>query len=130
MYRKFSIYANCNASIARSAHQWYFFAWKADFAPDVSEQEGKLPGKPILLLMCEIRKTGMFHRGPCGAGWDFPNLTDEEENARERAILLPMCQMGKMFGCDGDNAISNPGTSQRTREDGQGRFPSWSRGLC
>ena len=41
-------------------------------------------------LMCEIRKTGMFHRGPCGAGWDFPNLTDEEGKVPGRPFLLLM----------------------------------------
>ena len=57
IYRKFSIYANFfDASIVRSANQWYLFCLEGRFCSWSVRWEEKVRGRPILLLMWHMRK--------------------------------------------------------------------------
>ena len=47
-------------------------------------------GRAFLLLMLHIRNWGMCHRGQCGAGWRFPDVSDEEGKVCVRPVLLLM----------------------------------------
>ena len=46
--------------------------------------------RPFLCLMLHIRNSGIWPGGRCGAHWSFPDVTDEEEKVRERAVLCLM----------------------------------------
>ena len=47
----------------------------------------------------------MCHRGPCGAGWGFPDVTDEEEKLPGKPFLLLMCKIRKTTGEQADSGV-------------------------
>ena len=47
----------------------------------------------------------MCHRGQCGAGWGFPDVTDEEEKLPGKPFLLLMCKIRKTTGEQADSGV-------------------------
>lgn len=58
--------------------------------PDITDEEEKLRGKAFLLLMCQMGKSGMYHRVQCETAWGFPDVTLREEKPCARVYSLLM----------------------------------------
>ena len=52
-------------------------------------------GRPFFFPTLHVRKTGKCHRGPCKAGWQFPDVTRPELKVRGRPIFFLTLHVGK-----------------------------------
>ena len=54
--------------------------------------------RPIFILTLNVRKTGIGHRGPCKAGWQFPDVTRQELKVHRRPIFILTLNVRKTGG--------------------------------